>query len=374
MRERGEPARILQVINSSEEGGGARHLQALVSRLGPAGFHPVVATTDHGPLVSWLEAADVRVVDVDMMRSRLDPRPAVRLRRLMARQPFDLVHLHGTRAGFFGTVALSTLPGDPRVVYTIHGLSCSRKAPRSIKRFFARVERFIAWRADRVISVSDNDRVFGVERGILPSERTCSIPNGIALNGDGARRALPFAGGADPRVLTVARLVPQKGIPILLEAARKVADRRPEVTFTVFGDGPERAALEARVHQLALQGTVRFPGTVENVAERLLEFDLFVLPSLWEGMPISLLEAMAAARPAIATAISGSAELVIDGETGHLVPPGDPETLARTILSTLGDPEAAEVMGARARDRVRRNYSVDRMVESTVEIYRELLV
>ena len=367
------PARILQVINSSVEGGGARHLQALVSRLVPAGFRPVVATTDHGPLVERLEAAEVRVVDVNMMRSRLDPRPVLRLRKLIAGQSFDLVHLHGTRAGFFGALAVTALRPRPRVIYTVHGLSCSRRASAPVKRLFAEVERFIAARAHRVISVSENDRSFGVEHGILPPERTSSIPNGIELNGASGPPELPFTRGGAPSILTVARLVPQKGIPVLLEAARIVLDRRPDARFTLFGDGPDRGPLERRAEELGLGNSVWFAGAVRGVEDRLGEHDVFVLPSLWEGMPISLLEAMAAARPVVATAVSGSAELVIDGETGRLVPPGDPPALAAAILELLEDPLAAAAMASRARDRGRRNYSVDRMVESTVELYRDLL-
>ena len=364
------PIRILQVINSSEEGGGANHLQALVSHLDRHSFVSLVATTDHGPMVARLEAADVKVVDVDMMRSRVDLRPVVRLRKLIRAADIDLVHLHGTRAGFFGTLALSTLRPRPRAIYTVHGLSCNRKAGSTVKRFFAGVERFIAARVDRVISVSDIDRRFGVEQGILPADRTASIPNGIAVNGAGPP---PQIRPERLRVVTVARLVPQKGIPVLLQAARRVRDRFPEAEFTILGDGPDRAALEAQARRLGIGDGVVFAGATRNASSRLGEFDLFVLPSLWEGMPISLLEAMAAARPVVATSVSGSRELVLDGETGRLVPPGDPEALAQAILELATDPALAASMARAGRDRARRNYSIDRMVDSTVEIYRELL-
>lgn len=364
-------ARILQVINSSEEGGGARHLDALVSHLDRQAFDPVVATTDHGPLVGRLEAARVHVIDVDMMRSRFDPRPVARLRSLMRSGSFDLVHLHGTRAGFFGTLALSTMSKRPRTVYTVHGLSCNRRAPGAVKRFFAEIERFIATRVDRVISVSENDRRFGVEHRILPPARTMSIPNGIEVNGLRPERT-PLA-SPEVRIVTVARLVPQKGLPILLETARRVSRSHPGVRFEVLGEGPDRAMLEDRARQMGVSDVVRFPGVVTDVTRKLTEYDLFVLPSLWEGMPIALLEAMVAGRPIIATAVSGSAELVLDGETGRLVPPGDAEALAAVIEELLRDPQSAVDMAARARDRVRRDFSIDRMVSSNVAVYRDLL-
>jgi len=366
------PTRVLHVINTSEEGGGARHLFQLVSRLDPLAFVPVVATTDHGPLVGRLEASNVRVVDVDMMRGRIDPRPVVRLRRVL-RRGFDLVHLHGTRAGFFGALALHGVDPRPRVVYTVHCLSCSRRAPAPVRSFFARVERFVAQRADRVISVSERDRRFGVERGIFPPDRTISIPNGIDVATFPASMPEPFSRPERAEIVTIARLVRQKGIRFLVEAARHVVDRHRAVRFTVFGDGPERRTLEAQAARLGLGDRLRFAGMATDVVSDLGSCDLFVLPSLWEGMPISLLEAMAAGRPVIATAVSGSSELVIDGETGMLVPPADPRALAAAIDALLRDRAAASAMAAAGRERVRENFSIDRMVGATAEIYRELL-
>jgi len=366
-------SRVLHVINSSEEGGGARHLHSLVTRMDRKRFEPVVATTDHGPLVQRLQGSGVRVVSINMMRARFDPRPVLALRRILVHEPFDLVHLHGTRAGFFGTLALGLMRRRPRVIYTVHGLSCSRAASARVKRLFARVERFIAHRADRVISVSEHDRQSGVEAGLLPPGRTTSIPNGIGVGAPGQGSRLLRRADDAAEVLIVARLVPQKGIQVLLEAARTVLQSHPRARFTLAGDGPLRLELEAQAERLGISKQVHFLGTVQDTPELLARCDLFVLPSLWEGMPLSLLEAMAAGRPAVATAVSGSAELILDEETGLLVPAGDPAALAAAMTRLLQDPEAAEAMGARARDRVRREFSLERMVESTHTLYCNLL-
>jgi len=366
------PARVLQVINTSDEGGGGRHLFQLISRLDPLSFTPTVATTDHGPLVGRLEKWNVRVVDIDMMRARVDPRPVLKLRRLCSRG-FDLVHLHGTRAGFFGVLALGGVQPRPRVLYTVHGLSCNRLGSATVRRFFRGVERYVAARADRVISVSEGDRRWGVESGLFLADRTTSIPNGVDLSALPTTLPVPLSRDGDAEIVTIARLVSQKGITHLLEAARRVLDAHPRVRFTVFGDGPERPALEAQAARLALGDRFRFAGASADVVSNLGSYDLFVLPSLWEGMPISLLEAMGAGRAVIATAVSGSSELVLDGVTGLLVPPADPGALAEAIGSLLRDRGAAAAMGAAARDRVRRDFSVERMVSSTAAIYRDLL-
>ena len=235
------------------------------------------------------------------------------------------------------------------------------------------MERFVAHRADRVISVSEHDRQSGVEAGLLPPDRTASIPNGIAVGpaAQGSRLTQRSADAAE--VLIVGRLVPQKGIPVLLEAARTVLRSHPRARFTLAGDGPLRLELEAQAKRLGISQQVRFLGTVRDTPELLARCDLFVLPSLWEGMPLSLLEAMAAGRPAVATAVSGSAELILDEETGLLVPPGDAAALAAAMARLLEDPATAEAMGTRARDRVRREFSLERMVESTHTLYCNLL-
>jgi glycosyltransferase involved in cell wall biosynthesis len=366
------PARVLQVINTSDEGGGGRHLLQLVSRLDPLSFTPTVATTDHGPLVGRLEKWNVRVVDIDMMRARVDPRPVLRLRRLLS-GGFDLVHLHGTRAGFFGMLALRGVRPRPRVLYTVHGLSCNRLGSAAVRRFFRGVERYVATRADRVISVSEGDRRWGVERGLFRADRTTSIPNGIDLASLPATPPAPLSREGDAEIVTIARLVSQKGITHLLEAARRVLDVHPRVRFTVFGDGPQRRALQAQAARLSLGDRFRFAGASADVVSNLGSYDLFVLPSLWEGMPISLLEAMGAGRAVIATAVSGSSELILDGVTGVLVPPAEPAALAAAIGALLRDRGAAAAMGAAARDRIRRDFSVERMVSSTAAIYRDLL-
>jgi glycosyltransferase involved in cell wall biosynthesis len=365
--------RVLHVLNTSEEGGGARHLFQLVSRLDPLVFAPVVATTDHGPLVDRLQASNVRVVDVDMMRGRVDPRPVVRLRLLLRGGGFDLVHLHGTRAGFFGALALAGVEARPRVIYTVHCLSCSRQAPAPVRRFYAGVEKFIAGRADRAIFVSERDRRSGVAGGLFSPDRTVSIPNGIDVASFPASMPEPFSRSGRAEIVTIARLVRQKGIRFLVEAARRVVERHGAARFTVFGDGPERRRLEAQAAELGLGERLRFAGLTTDVVSDLGAADLFVLPSLWEGMPISLLEAMAAGRSVIATAVSGSTELVIEGETGRLVPPGDARALAAAIDGLLRDRAAARAMAAAGRARVRENFSVERMLRSTADVYRELL-
>jgi len=170
-------------------------------------------------------------------------------------------------------------------------------------------------------------------------------------------------------VLTVARLDAQKGIAHLLDAAVAV----PRASFAIAGEGPDRAALEQRAATLGVSDRVRFLGHRHDVPALLAAADLFVLPSLYEGLPLAVLEAMAAGVPVIATSVGGTAEVVRDGETGTLVPPADADTLSSAIARTLADRQQASRLALAARSLVAQEHSVTSMVGSVSRLYEELL-
>jgi hypothetical protein len=170
-------------------------------------------------------------------------------------------------------------------------------------------------------------------------------------------------------ILTVARLDKQKGLNYLLEAAALI----PEAMFVLAGEGPERPALEAHTRALSLNNRVVFLGYRADIDDLLASCDLFVLPSLFEGLPLSVLEAMAAGKPVVATAIGGTDETIIHGETGLLVPPADPFALAGAIRTALADPSLSRRLGAAGRARVHQQFSAESMVRRITEIYDEIL-
>jgi len=191
--------------------------------------------------------------------------------------------------------------------------------------------------------------------------------NGLPINADLQAR---LRGKTDwPIVLTVARLDKQKGHSYLLEAAALV----PEAMFVLVGEGPERSALEAQASILGLSNRVVFLGYRDDVSDLLASCDVFVLPSLFEGLPLSVLEAMAAGKPVVATDIGGTNEAVKHGETGLLVPSADPESLARAIRTVLFDPVLSQRLGSAGRARVHQEFSAETMVQRIAEIYDELL-
>ena len=200
--------------------------------------------------------------------------------------------------------------------------------------------------------------------------RTCSgvddrhfRPGPSAVDGD-----LP----PSPRVVFTGRLHPQKNLPTLLEAWAEVA-ARSTASLVLVGDGPDRAGLESRCQDLNISHCVLFAGPVDDPAEHLRAADVFVLPSVAEGMSNSLLEAMATGLPCVASNIGGNTDLIVEGREGLLIDPRDPRALATAILGLLGDPGAARAMGAAARRKVEGRYGIGAVVDDYVGIYRRLL-
>jgi glycosyltransferase involved in cell wall biosynthesis len=242
--------------------------------------------------------------------------------------------------------------------------------PRSI----AAQQRLFAICVDRYIAVSHAiaGQLCGPFR--VPARKVQVVHNSVprprtdASRGENGAADLPDSRGR-PMVLTVARLDAQKGHTVLLEAISRI----PEATFVLAGDGPERATLEAKVRASGIADRIVFLGHRTDIPRLLGRCDLFVLPSLYEGFPLAIQEAMAAGRPVIASAVGGVPEAVRDGVTGLLVPPSDPAALADAIRRLLADPALAQRMGAAGRVRAEQEFSYEAMVQRTTRIYDDVL-
>jgi glycosyltransferase involved in cell wall biosynthesis len=234
--------------------------------------------------------------------------------------------------------------------------------------------RLLATLVDRYIAVSRHTGdLLSAELGI-PATKIRVVANGVPPEEfetppDAGLRAILAGAPACPIVLAVARLDPQKDLDCLVDAAALV----PEARFVVAGEGPERARLESRARARGVGARVLFLGERSDVAALLAACDVFVLPSRAEGLPLAVLEAMAAARPVVCSAIAGIDEIVVPDETGFLVPPSDPVALAKALHTALEDPGRAARLGAAARARVRARFSSAGMVRGVTAVYEELL-
>jgi glycosyltransferase involved in cell wall biosynthesis len=231
------------------------------------------------------------------------------------------------------------------------------------------------------VTCSDAVGRYAVDTLRLPAAKVCTLRNAIeiepARGSAEERRQLRCAFGAaecDLLVGTLGRLQePKKGLTHFLAAAAKVAAEMPRARFVLVGDGPARALLERQAAACGIASRTHFAGPRRDVGAAMAAFDLFVQPSLWEGFGLTLLEAMAARRPIVASRVGGVPEVVRDDREGLLVPPGDPDACARAMIAILNDPEKARRYGEAGRARVVAEFGIDRLVDETVLLYRRLL-
>jgi len=281
----------------------------------------------------------------------------------------DVIHAHNL---FFRTTeAVAMLHRFLKVplVITLHlgALEGSERLLSTLVRLYeGTMGRYILRASDAVTGVSSAVAQHGGHISGAKS-RIRVIPNGVDT---AAFR--PGQAPEKPEVVFVGRLVPNKGPVTLVRAAARVNRRYPEARFTLVGDGPQRQRLEREAAHLGVAGTVRFTGVRDDVPEILRQATIFVRPSTLEGLPLTVLEAMACALPVIATPVGGTPEIVHHGEQGLLVPVADETALATAILKLLDDPAAAVEMGRRGRETVVHGYGWENVVARTEEVYREV--
>jgi len=296
--------------------------------------------------------------------------------RVLRAHRFDLVHLHKYKDGVLGSIA-ARLAGVPCIVRTMHGLAEPLRGWEQLKaRVYETLDRLtLQCLADLVIAVSQRMTETLWESGYQPTMVTC-IRNGLDLQQVKAvrkpqdmRRAL----GIEPESLvigTVGRLSAIKGHVHLLRAARRVLTHQGRARFVFVGDGPLRNELLITAAELQLAASCAFPGARRDVYDVMSAMDIFALPSLNEGIPMSLLEAMALGRPVVASAVGGIPEVIQDHVNGRLVPPGDAEALAAACLELAGDRELARALGAHARQTIEDSFTHERCGSALLNVYQ----
>lgn len=292
------------------------------------------------------------------------PRLARDVVRVVRAERPDLLHTHLVHADVYGSLA-SRVTGVPFV-------STRHNDDRYLLGPFRYVDRAFARRARRLIAISDAVRDFLARAGHDP-RRLTTIRYGLdELPSTPSSPSPAEAGIPDgvPLALAVGRLIEQKDHPTLLRAFARVRERHPDARLAILGSGPLEAETRELARSLGLAGAVSLPGRTE-IRDWLERADVFVHTSRWEGFGIVLLEAMLAGLPVVATAVSAVPEVVVDGETGALVPAGDAEGVARELGALFDDPELARRLGEAGRERAHRHFSVDRMTQETIAVYRE---
>jgi glycosyltransferase involved in cell wall biosynthesis len=370
------PLRVAIVVNSLDVGGLEKVALELVHSLQRAGHDPHLICIDGaGKMFPELRLAPEKVL---VLKKRLrkiikwsfDTSMPFEIRRFLTDRRIQLLHAHNlgplVYAGVSGRLLWPRVP----VVYSEHNQIYS--ASPAVRRRFAYYVRL----ADHVIAVSHD-----LERELVQVVRTKTpvtvVHNGIkapAVTEEERREVRASLGVQDDFVIgMVAVLSRQKGIPYLLQAAARVIGERPDVRFLIVGDGPLRADLERQRDELGLAGRVIFTGYRADIPRVMATFDMYVQSSLWEGLPIVLLEALSAGKPIVATTVGGNPEVVEHEVNGLLVPPGDADALAAALLRVAGDDRFRSAASRRNREKFTARFAAEAMLDAHVKLYSALV-
>jgi glycosyltransferase involved in cell wall biosynthesis len=358
----GPPWDVIHCVFSIAVGGQEMVILSLTERADRSRFSPRVLCLDGaGELAPRFEAAGVPVDVLDGVDGSGIGTLAAMRRYLRARRP-AILHTHNPTPHQFGALA-RMVTSIPVLVHTKHGRN------QLLTRRGRQLERFAGHMTDAVVAVSLDaaDVARSVDR--VPPDRIRVIRNGV----DVSIITPPAARSPGWHVVHVARLNAVKDQTTLLHAARLVLDHQPGFRLDIVGDGERRGELEQLSADLGLRDAVCFRGLQADVRPFLAGADAFILSSVSEGIALTLLEAMAAALPVVATDVGGNREVVIPGETGFLVPARDPAALARALIMLLGDPERAARFGAAGRARVATEFALGTTVAAYESLYGELL-
>ena len=367
---------LLYVIDGLEFGGGERVFLQLASNLRQR-YRVVVASKTNGPFASELNKLGIELLSVNMSK-QLTFKPIRQLRNIIYQNDINLVHSQGARADFFTRLAGRGANG-PFIICTVAMPVEGFEVGRWRKNIYRLLDKISERYVDRFVVVSDVlKQALTVGRSIN-AQRIIRIYNGIELDhyrldlqGTGLRNQWDIPPSV-PLIGAIGRLVWQKGFEYFIEAIPRILNIVPEATFLIVGEGPLLGNLQSLARKLGVQNRVIFAGFRNDIQKVLATMDIIAIPSLSEGFPMITLEAMAMAKPIIASRVQGISEQISDLEEGILVPPKNPSALAAKVIELVRDKELALRLGLGARRRVEDCFTVEKMVRETEDLYLSLL-
>ena len=383
--------KILRVIARLNMGGPALHVAYLTEGLGKRGYDTTLVAGSlargEDSMAFVADAHGVEIVQIEELGREISPlrdlMATIRLAKLIRKERPQILHTHTAKAGTVGRVA-ARLAGSrrpPIIVHTFHGHVLRGYFGPVRSLFFRLLERWLAVGTTALVAVSPQVRDDLVALGVAPRERFVVIRLGIELDERVAREA---NGRAESRrylgipgdrfaVGWIGRMTAVKRTDDVLISFKSLRDSGVDAVLCMVGDGPDRVLLEQRAHELGVARDTVFLGYQEDVAPFYAAFDALVLPSGNEGTPVTVIEALAAERPVVATRVGGVPDIVRDGEDGFLVEAGATGDLADRLGRLARDPALRARMGKKGRERVLPRYAVDRLVDDVDELYRSLL-
>lgn len=375
--------KLLFVVTRMDLGGVPEHIMILLDHLA-ARYEITIACREVIPEHrERIEATGTRIVLIHLART---PNPLRDIRALfelvsfIRREGFDIVHSHMSKGALIGGIA-GWLSRAPVVLNTAHNFGWLAIPNALLRRVFWLYDKLLfALTLDRLVTISRLQEQQIVATRLVSRNRVTTVLNGIDVGALAAKAARGSATRAElgipadaVLVITVARLVWLKAVDQLVEAVALMGERAANAVFIVVGEGTDRPALERLIEKRGLIGRVRLLGGRLDVPRLLSLADIFALPSVSEGMPIAIMEAMATGLPVVATAVDGTPEVVEDGKTGLLVPPRDPAALAAAIGKLIAEPGLRKDMGRKGRRRIEQSFSDRSLAAGMDALYTELL-
>ncbi len=363
--------RIATVITLSNPVGGAQvYVRDLAEALVKNGHETEVFIGSEGILTDWLTDLGIRHRLVPSMRHSISPLSDIRavneLAAMLKEYRPDIVATNSSKAGIIGRLSARRL-GIPSV-YTVHGWSFLKSEGKLSSFLGWQAEKYCARFTSKIIAVSEFDRKLAIERKLCEPEKVVAIHNGIPdISSDFF--ASPGDDAKPVEIVVVARFAAPKDHATLLNAMARLKDR--DWRLSLVGDGPDEAVVRATVGSLGLSDRVVFVGAVRSVLEYLKKSHLFVLTSLSEGLPLSIMEAMRSGLPVVSNRVAGIPEEVVDGQNGYLVDVMDAESLASRIASLIDDKDLRARMGQESRKLYLERFTSQRLIENTYRVFEQ---
>ncbi len=380
--------KILHIVTLSEIGGAQKIVFHLAAESDRNIFEIAVACAPGGELVGWLSKIDVRVIKIPGLKRNIslfhDLSAFWQLYLLLRKGSYDIVHCHSSKAGILGRLA-ARLAKVSKIYFTVHGWSINEYQSLPIRYFYTLIEKIAGAISTKIICVSQDCLSNGLKLKIASQKKFVLIYNGLPepeKRNNLIRKELNI-GKEDLVFGMVARLAPPKDTMLFLKLAERMINNRGsfagktrditrgmgKIYFVLIGEGPLRAACQAFIKDKGLAGHVFLLGTRENAAELVHDFDVFTLFSRWEGLPLTIIEAMLAGRPVVASAVGGVGELVAHGETGYLIEQGNLAEAVEALGKLAENKELRLSMGEAGRRRALECFSLETMAGKYRELY-----
>ena len=363
--------RIVYLITDLNIGGAEKSLYQLVTHLNRDKFSPIVYSLSGGSKIAEkLRTKDIEVVCLGA-KSKIDITVLLKLVRLLKKQKPNILHTYLFHANFIGRIAGRTA-GVPLIISSVRTMEKQ-------KWHHVYLNMLTCWMVDKETCVSRDVGRFVRKYAKVPYRKLTTIYNGIDL------KDIHIAKNADEKkgelsinqfshiIGTVGHLTTAKGIVYLLKAFKLVLKDFPGACLLIIGNGPDEKKLKKLALELDIKASVQFLGFREDALEIINTMDVFVLPSLWEGMPNVVLEAYALGKPVVSTKVGGANEIIIDGKTGFLVSPGNWQSFAQSVTKLLKNPDIRKEFGIKGKEFISINFSLDRMVKDTERLYEDLI-